>query len=222
MKRTRQLIETAAKEALERLNRLPPGIRLLQQLHWAVKESNLNEATIGDHKLTPDEIRILQTPIQLTQPHLTLLLPLANGDPARPVTFNTGNQVTPFQILGAIHTYYTDPYMPGDMAILRQHPNLRQLGQPALRCQGFPANLVYDGLNANPDGTFTPWIDVPTVQAIRIPNRPGFFRTVPDNFVIQQIDDQIITDGIYENGVIRPVTEAERRRALDLGFQIRY
>ena len=57
------------------------------------------------------------------------------------------------------------------------------------------------------------------LQVMALPNRPGFYRTVKEGFIIQQQPDgAIVATAIDVNGVIRPLNEEEKRKASTLGI----
>ncbi len=80
---------------------------MLDRIQWNITDQYLNDATIDGRRLTTEELRALQSPIQLTTPKLILNLRPSKYEGAIPVTFETGSEVTPLLILGAIHTYYS-------------------------------------------------------------------------------------------------------------------
>lgn len=85
------------------------ALDLLERIQWNITDQNLDDAMINGHRLTEGEFRLLQTPIHLTTPTLEISLgPIEYGG-FQPVEFDTGAEVTPLQILGAIYTYYAEP-----------------------------------------------------------------------------------------------------------------
>lgn len=57
------------------------------------------------------------------------------------------------------------------------------------------------------------------LDVIALPNRPGFYRTVKEGFIIQQLSDgAIVATAIDVNGIIRPLNEEEKRQASTLGI----
>ena len=58
------------------------------------------------------------------------------------------------------------------------------------------------------------------LDVIALPN-PGFYRTVKEGFIIQQLSDgSIVAMAIDVNGVIRPLDEEEKRQASTLGIGV--
>lgn len=71
--------------------------------------------------------------------------------------------------------------------------------------------------------------DVPTpsgdetagLQVMALPNRPGYYRTVKEGFIIQQQPDgAIVATAIDVNGVVRPLNDEEKRKAATLGIGV--
>lgn len=57
------------------------------------------------------------------------------------------------------------------------------------------------------------------LQVMALPNRPGFYRSVKEGFIIQQQPDgAIVATAIDVNGVVRPLNDEEKRKAATLGI----
>lgn len=160
------------------------GIQLLNQINWDIRDKYLATATIKGRYLTPAERRILDIPIQLNTSNLILKLRLSQYSPEYNVEFGTGSNVTPLQILAAIHTYYAEPYTPNDLytddliQVARQFPDFQKIyyraepvlkldprtklpiysGHKVLRREGMGNRLYYNRLVVNPDGSLYPII----------------------------------------------------------------
>ena len=125
---------------------------LLDRIQWNITDQYLNDATIDGRQLTKEELRALQSPIQLTTPRLVLNLRPSRYEGVVPVTFETGSEVTPLLILGAIHTYYS-----------LHHDKMEDL------------RLVH-GIEQYLDGSLTPEMEPETLVVlphVRIADAPG-------------------------------------------------
>lgn len=82
------------------------------RLVWHIDDASLDNADVSfdGHPLTPVNLNFFQEQVQLRTPNLILnFYPMRNIHETERVEFPTGNVVTPLQILGAIHTYYSIP-----------------------------------------------------------------------------------------------------------------
>lgn len=147
------------------------GIQLLKQLKWDIRNSNLNTATINGRPLTEEDVRILKTPFTLKSNDLILFLPLTKYATPIYVDYPTGSQVSPFQILAAIKTFYNEPYTQGDINSIRsegirtQQPSLNVLASQyeargnVLRKEGMADRVLFTGITDFGDGNLHPVIE---------------------------------------------------------------
>lgn len=138
------------------------------QLIW-----NINNASLNEHDVLLDErpvrladLNLFNLPIYLKTPNLVLYLPPVKYGEEERVEFPTGPIVTPLQILGAIHTYYTLPVTEeelnqmearGDemiLDVLEEIRGDRDEGKTIPRSALMSADIYLDGIKEHPDGSF--------------------------------------------------------------------
>ena len=142
------------------------------RLTWTTTDESLDEkgVTIDGHEITPADLNLLNQPIQLRTPNLVLhLRPVRYANEEERVEFATGLVVTPLQILGAIHTYYSIPLTKEELDRLEEEEKgdemikeiideareeMRQ-GETVPRSVIMSSEIYFEGLTEEFDGSFT-------------------------------------------------------------------
>ena len=152
---------------------------LLNRVRWKITDRNLNSATIDGHKLTAEEIRILQTPVQLMPEYQILHLSNYVDAAILPVEFDTEGPLTPFQILGAIYTYYNQHYFMPEIDEMRLQRNklmdqggdtevldliLDEVGHK--RKDGMLDYVYFEGIELQNDRSIVPFINGPPAAIV--------------------------------------------------------
>ena len=140
------------------------------RLSWTINDDSLDEedVTLDDDPLTQADLNLLGQPIQLKTQNLVLhLQPMKYAHREDRVGFPTGPVVTPLQILGAIHTYYSLPLTKAELDrlvtegdemvkdIIDEARVMIDQGLTVPRVEIMGGDIFFEGLKEERDGSFT-------------------------------------------------------------------
>lgn len=140
------------------------------RLSWTLNDDSLDEedVTLDDDPLTQADLNLLGQPFHLKTPNLVLhLQPMKYAHREDRVEFPTGPVVTPLQILGAIHTYYSLPLTKAELDrlvtegdemvkdIIDEARVMIDQGLTVPRVEIMGGDIFFEGLNEERDGSFT-------------------------------------------------------------------
>jgi hypothetical protein len=137
------------------------------KLVWAVDQDSIEDGInefidLPQGRTREDLFQRFNKPAQLTTPNLMIYMPPYYNADMEKVEFDTGSVVTPFQILGAIYTYYQMPVSIQELDRLRDLTGLGfdkyyqklQRGEEVKRLDMLEGYVAFENLDVFDDGAY--------------------------------------------------------------------